>query len=77
MFLFVGAEPKVFGAWANDGSCAGSGEDKTCGPGLQKQKRTCKDGIKPDGSTDPCTVADREQSISCTDAGTALPVCVG
>ena len=61
---------KVLGDWTNDGDCVATGDDPTCGPGTQSQVRTCTDG-----STDVCTDADTAQSISCTDAGTALPEC--
>jgi len=61
---------KVLGDWTNDGDCVGTGDDPTCGPGTQSQVRTCTDG-----SVDVCTDADTAQSISCTDAGTALPEC--
>ena len=61
---------KVLGDWTNDGDCVATGDDSTCGPGTQSQVRACTDG-----STDVCTDADTAQSISCTDAGTALPEC--
>jgi hypothetical protein len=61
---------KQLGTWTNDGGCEATGADATCGPGNQKQTRTCIDGV-----TDKCTVADTDQTISCSDAGTALPDC--
>ena len=61
---------KQLSAWTNIGDCEGTGEDPTCGPGNQKQSRTCTDG-----TADKCTDADREKTISCIDAGTALPEC--
>merc|ERR1719510_1058495 len=59
------AVEKQFGDWTNDGTCEGTGEDKTCGAGLQKQTRTCTDG-----TTDPCTDAEKARTIAC-----ALPAC--
>ena len=64
------AVAKQLGEWTNDGDCIGTGEDKTCGPGTQSQTRTCTDG-----TNDPCTDVDRTQTVSCVDAGTALPTC--
>ena len=70
MYYFV--VPKTFGIWANDGACEASGDDKTCGPGSQLQKRTCTDG-----STDPCqSPSDTDRTIKCSEAGTELPKCV-
>ena len=65
------AAAKHFGDWTNDGDCIATGEDKTCGPGTQSQTRTCTDG-----TNEPCNDADRTQTVSCSDAGTALPACV-
>ena len=61
---------KQLGKWTNGGACVAAGADPTCGPGEQKQQRTCRDG-----ATDKCTATDIEQTISCKDAGTALPDC--
>ena len=68
MLHFVEIEKKL-GSWINDGDCvATAGGD--CGPGTQVQMRTCEDG-----TVDKCTPEDRTQTISCADAGTALPAC--
>ena len=62
---------KQLGAWSNDGTCVATGDDASCGPGNQKQTRTCTDG-----TVDKCTANDNiEQTISCSDAGTGLPEC--
>ena len=65
------AAAKQFGDWTNDGDCIATGEDKTCGPGTQSQTRTCTDG-----TNDPCNDAEKTQTVSCSEAGTALPACV-
>ena len=67
-FISVGKE---LGSWNNDGLCEATGDNALCGPGIQKQTRTCSDG-----TTDVCTPDDREQTISCTDANTTLPDCI-
>jgi len=62
---------KHLGGWINDGSCVATGADASCGPGNQRQTRTCADG-----TTDKCTASDvTEKTISCSDAETALPDC--
>ena len=79
---------EIIGDWVNDGPCEPdinidssvdlrmsrqlTGTDKSCGPGSQKQTRICIDG-----TTDKCKKADKEQIISCKDAGTPLPECPG
>ena len=63
-------DPKVHGPWENYEGCIATGEIKTCGPGYQKQKRSCTDG-----TIDKCTSDDVEKSVSCTEAGTSLPDC--
>lgn len=69
MFIFTGSivVEKQLGSWANDGVCEGNGADISCGPGNQKQTRTCIDG-----TTDKCTSADIERTIWCR-----LPACSG
>ena len=62
---------KQLGSWTNDGSCEGL-DGLSCGPGNQKQNRTCTNG-----TTDKCTTSDYEQTIPCNAAGTALPECPG
>ena len=52
--------PKKLGIWVNAGSCIAVGSDKSCGPGSQRQTRTCHDG-----TNDKCRPQDREQSTSC------------
>ena len=64
---------KQLGNWTNDGPCVATGNDASCGPGNQRQTRTCEDG-----TVDKCTEIDVvEQTILCSDAGTALPECTG
>ena len=62
---------KELGSWSNSGECIATGSDPTCGPGNQSQKRTCIDG-----TNDICTSADTVQTVSCAEAGSALPDCV-
>ena len=62
---------KQLDEWINDGGCDATGDDKTCGPGTQKQKRSCIDGV-----TNKCSETDTDRTVSCHDAGTALPDCV-
>ena len=66
---FVKIERQL-GNWTNYGDCTGTGKNNTCGPGLQTQNRRCADG-----TIDKCTKDVTEQTISCEDAGTALPEC--
>lgn len=63
---------KQLGSWENDGNCVATGGDKTCGPGNQKQTRTCDDG-----TVHTCTTSDTEQTIPCSEAGTNLKKCPG
>ena len=64
---------KELSGWANDGTCVATGIDASCGPGEQRQTRTCTDG-----TIDKCSASDvTEQTISCSDAGTTLPDCPG
>ena len=53
--------PKILGIWVDSGSCIAFGSDKSCGPGRQRQTRTCQDG-----TNDKCRPQDREQSTSCS-----------
>ena len=66
--------PKILGSWINNAACVSTTADAygQCGPGIQMQRRTCKDG-----TVDKCTDDDRTQNISCSDAGTSLPSCDG
>ena len=36
--------PKVYGNWVTVGPCVTLGLETDCGPGVQVQQRTCKDG---------------------------------
>ena len=87
MFYYVDIDKKL-GGWVNEGTCEAdtntdssvdlrmsrqfTDTEKSCGPGTQRQTRTCTDG-----TTDKCTKADTEQIISCKEAGTPLPECPG
>ena len=62
---FIKDCPKQLGNWENDGKCEVTGKDKTCGPGKQAQKRSCKDG-----TVDKCSDEDRRRVIPCS-----LPDC--
>ena len=57
-YKFTVTEKQV-GDWTV-GKCEGTGENKFCGPGSQKQTRTCEDG-----TDDKCIKSDREQIVSC------------
>ena len=51
----------MHGTWTNDGSCVATRVNANCGPGNQRQTRTCTDG-----TTDKCTEPeDTERFISC------------
>ena len=63
---------KKLGHWINDGVCQASNGIANCGPGLQKQTRSCVDG-----TADKCSANDTEQTISCEDAGSSLSPCPG
>ena len=52
--------PKVFGSWANNGTCHATGKVKSCGPGFQQQTRTCNDG-----TNDKCNEHETIQNITC------------
>ena len=67
LFLIQDVVEKQLGDWADEGACEATGDDETCGPGLQEQTRTCTDG-----TTDLCTDAEMTQMVAC-----ALPDCVG
>ena len=69
--LFLAPE-KQFGEWKNVGNCVGNGKDPTCGPGIQNQTRTCKDG-----TTQKCKNSDMERQVKCLYAQTELPMCKG
>lgn len=64
--------PKSIGEWENIGKCEAAEEDGNgkCGDGNQRQRRICQEGTK-----DKCTGVNLERIISCSDAGTAYPVC--
>ena len=56
---------KRLGNWVNVGRCNANQVDTECGPGTQRQNRTCIDG-----TVDKCMSTDREHIIPCT-----LPDC--
>ena len=66
------AVEKQIGPWTNAGLCEATGDDKSCGPGNQRQTRSCTDG-----TTENCSSSEREQTVSCSDAGTSLDDCPG
>ena len=57
--------PKVLGHWDTSGPCQGDDSEKLCGPGIRRQTRDCVDG-----TSDKCTIDDRQQDVSCS-----LPDC--
>ena len=64
--------PRNITAWKNIGGCQGTGEDKSCGEGVQWQTRKCIDG-----TNNKCSNIDTERNITCNEAGTKLPNCSG
>merc|ERR1740124_338257 len=52
--------PKMLGQWSNKTSCIISGQDKSCGPGMKKQARTCLNG-----TVAICNSMDIERTIPC------------
>ena len=71
--------PKTFSEWKNTGQCMAIidllGNTFSCGPGEQKQVRTCTDGT----GLLICSNEERTQyrTLPCMDAGTELPECPG
>ena len=63
---------KVFGNWENEGNCIASGQDKSCGPGTQKQKRVCGDGT----GAEICNINDTRRVVPCDRTNTSLPDCL-
>ena len=63
---------KELGLWVNEGNCIAIGGDISCGPGNQRQTRTCVDG-----ELEKCTDILTIRTIECSDAGTTLPNCKG
>ena len=63
---------KRLGNWTNIGPCEPLPKSKSCGPGEQKQRGICFDGIN-----ERCVSYTEERVISCDDAGTPLPKCPG
>ena len=51
---------KQLGSWSIVGSCIATRPDKSCGPGNQRQTRSCVDG-----TIDRCSSSDRYRSITC------------
>ena len=54
--------------WINVGECRATGEDKSCGPGEQQQKKSCVIGIERD-----CLGEYMSRTIPCS----SLPICQG
>ena len=69
----------IVGEWENDGPCTPIwdvfGHSSSCGPGHQKQKRTCSDGTGNLKCTDEEQI--QERIVRCIDANTTLPDCPG
>ena len=57
--------------YTNEGPCIGQG-GKTCGPGTQKQRGVCVDGIK-----EKCENYEPEREVDCEEACSALDPCPG
>ena len=64
--------PKKLGDWKTVGTCKTVGEDANCGPGNATQTRTCTNG-----TSEHCSLADMERTVSCKQAGISLPECKG
>ena len=54
------SETKTLGQWMDYGDCTAIGNDISCGPGIQEQRRDCVDG-----SVEKCQDSDLMQEISC------------
>ena len=50
--------------WENTSTCISNMDGKSCGPGVVTQVRSCIDG-----TFEKCTLGDRQQNVSCLDAG--------
>jgi hypothetical protein len=57
--------------FTNSGPCIGQ-EEKTCGPGTQKQIGVCVDGIK-----EKCKTYQLNRTVDCEEASSALEPCQG
>ena len=67
------AAPKAqIGTWQNVGQCIGTGEDPSCGPGIQNQTRSCINGTE-----EKCSEFDLERIAPCHWADSTLPDCEG
>ena len=53
--------PRFISHWSNSEICTGVGGNKTCGPGLQNQKRSCSDG-----TIFKCRGVLKQRKVSCT-----------
>ena len=68
--------PKILGNWTNENKCHADNVEvvenlvASCGPGTQLQRRTCVDG-----TLEKCTGEEIERTVTCLDAGSALPLC--
>ena len=51
---------KELGQWNTTAPCQPDASEKTCGPGVQHQIRSCSDG-----TTEKCTEGDRNQEVRC------------
>ena len=67
--------PKKYGVWKNVGSCTADNKDikrtEQCGPGKQKQERTCQNGT----GNEVCDESGTKQVVPCSVAGSSLPDC--
>ena len=59
-YWIIVPENKTLGQWSDYGTCVAIGDDKSCGPGNQHQRRDCADG-----SADKCEDSHSRQQISC------------
>ena len=61
---------KIFSSWRTSGPCLATGTNKSCGPGLSLQERTCTNG-----TVNKCSSSRYIRSVSCENAGNPLPNC--
>ena len=61
---------KSLGSWRTSDQCLATGTNRSCGPGLSLQERTCVNG-----TVHKCLNSKLTRNVSCEEAGNPLPNC--